>query len=150
MSPEMLEQLITIAAVVAGAVATGGYGVHRWRKRNGHPASPTAPTVVRVDGQQDVDPGGDTGRFMVALQNAPEEDVRAFTHAVLRSIDERPATQGDVQRTVRAEVDKVRTDINGQFAVHSTAIGGLRAQVAKLPCQQSDDGCEFQKVAVTK
>lgn len=146
-SPELWGAVgVALAGIVLGVVR----GIQA--KRNGKQAPPPPQpqqTIVRVDGQEGVDPAEDTGRFMIALQQAPSEDVRAFTRAVLKSIEERPAMQGDVKRWIDEGITKVRGDINGHFQVTDAGLVDVRRRLGELPCQRDPDGdCDEIKVEV--
>jgi len=155
-SPETINTALEVFAYVFGvALLGGGSGLtarHFIRKRNGNGQQAAAQKnstaqLTPADGQA-FNPEN-TGKFLRAIQQAPEEDARALVRALTKSIEQRPATQADVKQAIGEGMAQLREDVNGHFKVHSAAIGGLRVDFAQLPCQKSPgDDCDIVRVPV--
>jgi len=155
MSPELVELVLGVGAIVAGVI---GVGAHQYRKRNGK-ASPAAEaplpqpqrTVYRPPGNEHTTSADDTGRLAALVQAAPASEVQDLIRVMRESIEHKPATQGDVQAAISEWGGKVRADINGPFRTVDTAVHDLRCRFSDLPCVR-DNSCPSDeiKVPVTK
>lgn len=121
---ELVGLVATAVVVIAGAVA-GTLKVRAAKTKD----EDEAPTIVRVDDSTGAE---DTGRFLVAMRQAPAPMLEDMARSLREIAGQRPATRDDL----RKEVGALKGEINGRLDTHSAAIGGLRQDILALPCMQ--------------
>jgi hypothetical protein len=179
MDAEALQAIGTIIGSVL-LVVGGGWGAHRWRRGKAETADasllaqqqqqepmPPQPSAPQLQGYpqrhvintmapgQPIDPAEDTGRFVVAMQNAPPAVLEDMARSLRDLASQKPATRADVKReadSIRGEFSEFRERVSESVLDVRDDVQALRDDIQSLPCRSGSNGdgnCDVIEVPVT-